>query len=80
MMIPAALVVPADITNCRLVMITPPAHADPVIGQRTNAFEYVPRRRFGRPQQRNPPATRAGCTLVPRDSLLITYAAAVGQP
>jgi hypothetical protein len=49
MMIPADLVVPADITNCRLVMITPPAHADPVIGQRTNACEYVPPRRFGGP-------------------------------
>jgi DNA-binding beta-propeller fold protein YncE len=47
---PAGVIIAADIKNCRLVIITPPAHAvTRVIGQTTNACEHDPPRRFGSP-------------------------------
>ena len=50
MLTPAGLIVSADIKNCRLVVITPPAHTlTRVIGQTTNACEHAPPRRFGSP-------------------------------
>jgi DNA-binding beta-propeller fold protein YncE len=50
MLTPAGVIVSADIKNCRLVIITPPAHTvTRVIGQTTNACEHAPPRRFGSP-------------------------------
>jgi DNA-binding beta-propeller fold protein YncE len=50
MLTPAGGIVSADIKNCRLVIITPPAHAvTRVIGRTTNACEHAPPRRFGSP-------------------------------
>ena len=47
---PAGIIVSADIKNCRLVIITPPAHTvTRVIGQTTNACTHDPPRRFGSP-------------------------------
>jgi len=50
MLTPAGLIVSADIKNCRLVVITPPARTvTRVIGQTTNACMHDPPRRFGSP-------------------------------
>ena len=50
MLTPAGVIVSADIKNCRIVIITPPAHAvTRIIGQTTNACEHDPPRRFGSP-------------------------------
>ena len=50
MMTPAGVIISADIKNCRLVIITPPAHTvTRVIGQTTNACMHEPPRRFGSP-------------------------------
>ncbi len=50
MLTPAGVIVSADIKNCRLVIITPPAHtATRVIGRTTNACQHDPPRRFGSP-------------------------------
>ena len=50
MLTPAGIIISADIKNCRLVIITPPAHTvTRVIGQTTNACEHDPPRRFGSP-------------------------------
>ena len=50
MITPAGDILVADIKNCRLVIITPPAHTvTRVIGQTTNACEHDPPRRFGSP-------------------------------
>jgi DNA-binding beta-propeller fold protein YncE len=50
MLTPDGVIVSADIKNCRLVMITPPAHTlTRAIGQTTNACEHDPPRRFGSP-------------------------------
>ena len=50
MLTPAGAIVSADIKNCRIVIITPPAHAvTRIIGQTTNACEHDPPRRFGSP-------------------------------
>jgi hypothetical protein len=50
MLTPAGVIVSADIKNCRLVIITPPAHTlTRVIGQTTNACEHSPPQRFGSP-------------------------------
>jgi outer membrane protein assembly factor BamB len=50
MLTPAGVIVTADIKNCRLVIITPPAHAvTRVIGQTTNACMHAPPWRFGSP-------------------------------
>jgi len=50
MLTPDRIIVSADIKNCRLVMITPPAHTlTRVIGQATNACEHDPPHRFGSP-------------------------------
>ena len=50
MLTPRGLILSADIKNCRLVVITPPAHAvTRVIGQTTNACLHDPPRRFGSP-------------------------------
>ena len=50
MLTPAGAILVADIKNCRLVIITPPAHAVArVIGQTTNACMHDPPRRFGSP-------------------------------
>jgi DNA-binding beta-propeller fold protein YncE len=50
MLTPAGAIVSADIKNCRIVIITPPAHTvTRVIGQTTNACEHDPPRRFGSP-------------------------------
>ena len=50
MLTPAGVIVSADIKNCRLVIITPPAHAvTRVIGRTTNACQHEPPRRFGSP-------------------------------
>jgi DNA-binding beta-propeller fold protein YncE len=50
MLTPAGVIVSADIKNCRIVIITPPAHTlTRVIGQTTNACEHDPPRRFGSP-------------------------------
>jgi DNA-binding beta-propeller fold protein YncE len=50
MLTPAGAIILADIKNCRLVIITPPAHTvTRVIGQTTNACQHDPPRRFGSP-------------------------------
>jgi hypothetical protein len=50
MLTPAGVIVSADIKNCRLVIITPPAHTlTRVIGRTTNACQHDPPRRFGSP-------------------------------
>jgi DNA-binding beta-propeller fold protein YncE len=50
MLTPAGIIVSADIKNCRLVIITPPAHTlTRVIGRTTNACQHDPPRRFGSP-------------------------------
>jgi DNA-binding beta-propeller fold protein YncE len=50
MLTPAGVIVSADIKNCRIVIITPPAHTlTRVIGQTTSACEHDPPRRFGSP-------------------------------
>ena len=50
MMTPAGGIISADIKNCRLVIITPPAHTlTRVIGQTTNACMHDPPHRFGSP-------------------------------
>ena len=50
MLTPAGAIILADIKNCRLLIITPPAHtATRVIGQTTNACQHDPPRRFGSP-------------------------------
>jgi len=50
MLTPAGVLISADIKNCRIVIITPPAHTvTRVIGQTTNACEHDPPRRFGSP-------------------------------
>ena len=50
MLTPAGVIVSADIKNCRIVIITPPAHTvTRVIGHTTNACEHDPPRRFGSP-------------------------------
>jgi DNA-binding beta-propeller fold protein YncE len=50
MLTPTGVIVSADIKNCRVVIITPPAHVlTRVIGQTTNACMHDPPRRFGSP-------------------------------
>jgi DNA-binding beta-propeller fold protein YncE len=50
MLTPAGRIVSADIKNCRIVIITPPAHVlTRVIGHTTNACRHDPPRRFGSP-------------------------------
>jgi DNA-binding beta-propeller fold protein YncE len=50
MLTPAGVIVSADIKNCRLVIITPPAHTvTRIIGRTTNACQHNPPRRFGSP-------------------------------
>jgi DNA-binding beta-propeller fold protein YncE len=50
MLTPDGVIVSADIKNCRVVMITPPAHTlTRAIGETTNACEHDPPRRFGSP-------------------------------
>jgi len=50
MLTPAGVIVSADIKNCRIVIITPPAHTvTRAIGLTTNACEHDPPRRFGSP-------------------------------
>ena len=50
MLTPAGAIVSADIKNCRIVIITPPAHTlTRVIGQTTSACEHDPPRRLGSP-------------------------------
>jgi len=50
MLTPAGVIVSADIKNCRIVIITPPAHiVTRAIGLTTNACEHDPPRRFGSP-------------------------------
>jgi DNA-binding beta-propeller fold protein YncE/N-acetylneuraminic acid mutarotase len=50
MLTPTGAIVSADIKNCRIVIITPPAHTlTRVIGQTTNACLHDPPRRFGSP-------------------------------
>jgi len=50
MLTPAGTIISADIKNCRLVIITPPAHTlTRVIGQTTNACEHDPPGHFGSP-------------------------------
>jgi DNA-binding beta-propeller fold protein YncE len=50
MLTPAGVIVSADIKNCRVVIITPPAHTlTRVIGQTTNACMHEPPHRFGSP-------------------------------
>ena len=50
MLTPAGAIVSADIKNCRVVIITPPAHTlTRVIGQTTNACMHDPPHRFGSP-------------------------------
>ena len=50
MLTPAGSIVSADIKNCRIVIITPPAHVlTRAIGQTTNACMHDPPRRFGSP-------------------------------
>jgi DNA-binding beta-propeller fold protein YncE len=50
MLTPTGAIVSADIKNCRIVIITPPAHAvTRVIGQTTNACVHDPPHRFGSP-------------------------------
>jgi hypothetical protein len=50
MLTPAGVIVAADIKNCRIVIITPPAHTlTRVIGQTTSACMHDPPQRFGSP-------------------------------
>jgi N-acetylneuraminic acid mutarotase len=50
MLTPAGSIVSPDIKNCRIVIITPPAHVlTRVIGRTTNACWHDPPRRFGSP-------------------------------
>jgi DNA-binding beta-propeller fold protein YncE len=50
MLTPAGAIMSADIKNCRIVIITPPAHVlTRAIGQTTNACEHDPPQRFGSP-------------------------------
>jgi DNA-binding beta-propeller fold protein YncE len=50
MLTPDGVIVSADIKNCRVVLITPPAHTlTRVIGQTTQACEHDPPHRFGSP-------------------------------
>ena len=50
MLTPAGVIVSADIKNCRVVIITPPAHIlTRVIGRTTNACLHDPPHRFGSP-------------------------------
>jgi DNA-binding beta-propeller fold protein YncE len=50
MLTPTGVIVSADIKNCRVVIITPPAHGlTRVIGQTTNACMHDPPHRFGSP-------------------------------
>jgi hypothetical protein len=50
MLTPAGKIVTADIKNCRIVLITPPAHkAQRVIGETSNVCLHVPPHRFGSP-------------------------------
>lgn len=50
MLTPTGVIVSADIKNCRVVIITPPAHVlTRVIGQTTNACRHDPPHRFGSP-------------------------------
>jgi len=50
MLTPTGAIVSADIKNCRLVIITPPAHTvTRVIGRTTNACMHDPPHRFGSP-------------------------------
>ncbi len=50
MMTPAGAIISADIKNCRIVVITPPAHAvTRVIGHTTNACLHAPPQRLGSP-------------------------------
>jgi N-acetylneuraminic acid mutarotase len=50
MLTPSGVIVSADIKNCRVVIITPPAHVlTRVIGQTTNACMHGPPHRFGSP-------------------------------
>jgi N-acetylneuraminic acid mutarotase len=50
MLTPTGAIVSADIKNCRLVIITPPAHTlTRAIGQTTNACMHDPPHRFGSP-------------------------------
>jgi DNA-binding beta-propeller fold protein YncE len=50
MLTPAGAILVADIKNCRIVIITPPAHTvTRVIGQTTNACMHDPPGRFGSP-------------------------------
>ena len=50
MLTPSGGIVSADIKNCRVVIITPPAHVlTRVIGQTTNACRHDPPHRFGSP-------------------------------
>ena len=50
MLTPTGVILSADIKNCRVVIITPPAHTlTRVIGQTTNACMHDPPHRFGSP-------------------------------
>jgi DNA-binding beta-propeller fold protein YncE len=50
MLTPTGVIVSADIKNCRIVIITPPAHTlTRAIGQTTNACMHDPPHRFGSP-------------------------------
>ena len=50
MLTPTGAIVSADIKNCRVVIISPPAHVlTQVIGQTTNACMHDPPHRFGSP-------------------------------
>jgi DNA-binding beta-propeller fold protein YncE/N-acetylneuraminic acid mutarotase len=50
MLTPTGAIISADIKNCRLVIITPPAHTPTrVIGRTTNACMHDPPHRFGSP-------------------------------
>jgi Kelch motif len=50
MLTPDGVIVSADIKNCRVVIIAPPAHTlTRVIGETTNACDHDPPRRFGSP-------------------------------
>ena len=50
MLLPAAVIVSADIKNCRLLIITPPrARPTRVIGRTTDACQHDPPQRFGSP-------------------------------
>jgi N-acetylneuraminic acid mutarotase len=50
MLTPDGVIVSADIKNCRVVIITPPAHhLTRIIGETTNACEHDPPHRFGSP-------------------------------